>query len=186
MGIHLYFVHLHYIKSILNSTKQWNVKIHLPLAPIKIYDYYPHHLSLSINTRIRSWRLKKNYSVFLSFIGTHKVIYNFGYTMKKKLGPMCRQLFKDLGAWKRWAGWSFFLHIRTFKIKFGHTVNSSQKMLLSDYDHWLHTLYFYNNEPPKNKHFLILLSSLARNSQKLRLKRYFEILWVLFKKISVF
>ena len=44
----------------------------------------------------------------------------------------------------------------------------------------LTTLYFYNNEPSKNKHFLILLSSLARNSQEPRLKRIFEILWVLF------
>ena len=48
------------------------------------------------------------------------------------------------------------------------------------------TLYFYNNEPSKNKHFLILLSSLARYSQEPRLKRMFEILWVLFEKISVF
>ena len=48
------------------------------------------------------------------------------------------------------------------------------------------TLYFYNNEPSKNKHFLILLSSLARNSQEPKLKRIFEILWVLFEKISVF
>ena len=31
-------------------------------------------------------------------------------------------------------------------------------------------LYFYNNEPPKNKHFLIFLSSLARNSQEPKLK----------------
>ncbi len=50
----------------------------------------------------------------------------------------------------------------------------------------LYTLYFYNNEPSKNKHFLILLSSLARNSQEPKLKRIFEILWVLFEKISVF
>ena len=48
------------------------------------------------------------------------------------------------------------------------------------------TLYFYNNEPSKNKRFLILLSSLARYSQEPRLKRIFEILWVLFEKISVF
>ena len=48
------------------------------------------------------------------------------------------------------------------------------------------TLYFYNNEPSKNKHFLILLSNLARNSQEPKLKRIFEILWVLFEKISVF
>ena len=47
------------------------------------------------------------------------------------------------------------------------------------------TLSFYNNEPSKNKHFLILLSSLARNSQKLRLKRIFEILWVLFEKCAI-
>ena len=33
---------------------------------------------------------------------------------------------------------------------------------------------------------LILLSSLARYSQEPRLKRIFEILWVLFEKISVF
>ena len=44
------------------------------------------------------------------------------------------------------------------------------------------TLYFYNNEPSKNKHFLILLSSLARNSQEPKLKRIFEIPWVLFEK----
>ena len=37
------------------------------------------------------------------------------------------------------------------------------------------TLSFYNNEPSKNKHLLILLSSLARNSQKPKLKRIFEI-----------
>ena len=48
------------------------------------------------------------------------------------------------------------------------------------------TLYFYNNEPSKNKHFLILLSSLARNSQEPNTKRIFEILWVLFERISVF
>ena len=30
------------------------------------------------------------------------------------------------------------------------------------------TQYFYNNEPSKNKHFLILLSSLAKNSQAVR------------------
>ena len=45
-----------------------------------------------------------------------------------------------------------------------------------------HTLSFYNNEPSKNKHFLILLSSLARNSQEPKLKRIFEIPWVLFEK----
>jgi hypothetical protein len=39
-----------------------------------------------------------------------------------------------------------------------------------------YTLYFFNNEPSKNKHFLILLSSLARNSQEPKLKRIFEIL----------
>ena len=33
-----------------------------------------------------------------------------------------------------------------------------------------YTLSFYNNEPSKNKHFLILLSSLARNSQEPKLK----------------
>ena len=38
-----------------------------------------------------------------------------------------------------------------------------------------HTLYFCNNEASKNKHFLILLSSLARNSQEPKLKRIFEI-----------
>ena len=52
--------------------------------------------------------------------------------------------------------------------------------------HIVYTLYFYNNEPSKNKHFLVLLSSLARNSQEPKLKRIFEILWVLFEKISVF
>ena len=46
--------------------------------------------------------------------------------------------------------------------------------------------HIYNNEPSKNKHFLILLSSLARNSQEPKLKRIFVILWVLFEKISVF
>ena len=45
------------------------------------------------------------------------------------------------------------------------------KTLISTY-----TLYLYNNEPSKNKHFLILLSSLARDSQKPKLKRIFEIL----------
>ena len=44
------------------------------------------------------------------------------------------------------------------------------------------TLSFYNNEPSKNKHFLILLSSLARNSQEPKLKTIFEIPWVLFEK----
>ena len=44
------------------------------------------------------------------------------------------------------------------------------------------TLSFYNNESSKNKHFLILLSSLARNSQEHKLKRIFEIPWVLFEK----
>ena len=44
------------------------------------------------------------------------------------------------------------------------------------------TLSFYNNGPSKNKHFLILLSSLARNSQKPKLKRIFEIPGVLFEK----
>ena len=48
------------------------------------------------------------------------------------------------------------------------------------------TLYFYNKKPSKNKHFLILLSSLARNSCESKLKRIFEILWVLFEKMSVF
>ena len=48
------------------------------------------------------------------------------------------------------------------------------------------TLYFYNNEPSKNKHFLILLSSLVRYSQEPRLKKFFEILWVLFERILVF
>ena len=45
-----------------------------------------------------------------------------------------------------------------------------------------YTLSFYNNEPSKNKHFLILLSSPARNSQEPKLKRIFEIPWVLFEK----
>ena len=48
------------------------------------------------------------------------------------------------------------------------------------------TLYLYNNKPSKNKLFLILLSSHARYSQEPKLKRIFEILWVLFEKISVF
>ena len=47
------------------------------------------------------------------------------------------------------------------------------------------TLNFYNNEPSKNKHSKILLSSLARHSQEPKLKRIFKILWVLFEKISV-
>ena len=47
-------------------------------------------------------------------------------------------------------------------------------------------LHFYNNEPSKNKHYPIFLSSLARYSQEPRLKRIFEILWVLFEIISVF
>ena len=47
---------------------------------------------------------------------------------------------------------------------------------------FLDTLSFYNNEPSKNKHFLILLSSLSRNSQELKLKRIFEIPWVLLEK----
>ena len=50
----------------------------------------------------------------------------------------------------------------------------------------LYTLYFYNNEPSKKKHFLILISSLARNSQEPKLKRIFEIVWVLFENLSVF
>ena len=37
------------------------------------------------------------------------------------------------------------------------------------------TLSFYNNEPSKNKQFLILLSNLARNSQEHKLKRILEI-----------
>ena len=45
------------------------------------------------------------------------------------------------------------------------------------------TLFFYNNKPSKTKHFLILLSSLARNWQEPKLKRIFEIPWVLFEKI---
>ena len=36
------------------------------------------------------------------------------------------------------------------------------------------TLYFYNNEPSKNKHFLILFSSLARNSKEPILKISFQ------------
>ena len=48
------------------------------------------------------------------------------------------------------------------------------------------TLYFYNNEPSKNKHFPILLSSLARYLQEPKLERIFEISWVLFEKISIF
>ena len=47
------------------------------------------------------------------------------------------------------------------------------------------TLYFYNFEPSKNKHFLVLLSGLARDWYKPKLKRIFEILWDLFEKISV-
>ena len=39
------------------------------------------------------------------------------------------------------------------------------------------TLYFYNNEPSKNKHFLILLSSLARNSKEPKLKRIVSPFW---------
>ena len=48
------------------------------------------------------------------------------------------------------------------------------------------TLHFYNNEPSKNKHFLILPSSVARYSKEPILKRIFEILWVLFEKMLVF
>ena len=44
------------------------------------------------------------------------------------------------------------------------------------------TLSFYDNEPSKNMHFLILLPSLARNSQEPKFKRIFEIPWVLFEK----
>ena len=48
------------------------------------------------------------------------------------------------------------------------------------------TLSFCNIEPWKNKHFLILHSSLVRYSWENKLKMIFEILWVLFEKISVF
>ena len=75
------------------------------------------------------------------------------------------------------------IHRQTLSLRF----ETEWKLLLKQRQMiGLSTLYFYNNEPSKNKHFLILLSSLARNSQELRLKRIFEILWVLFEKISVF
>ena len=54
-----------------------------------------------------------------------------------------------------------------------------------DLDGMQFTLYFYNDELSKNKRFLTLLSSLARYSQKPRLKRIFEIMWVHSEKISV-
>ena len=44
------------------------------------------------------------------------------------------------------------------------------------------TLSFYHYEQSKNKHLLILLFSLASNSQEPKLKRIFEIPWVLFEK----
>ena len=53
---------------------------------------------------------------------------------------------------------------------------------LNPYTYRQSTLSFYNNEPSKNKHFLILLLSLARNSREHKLKRIFEIRWVLFEK----
>ena len=46
----------------------------------------------------------------------------------------------------------------------------------------LYTLYFYNNEPSKNKRFLILLSTLVRNSQESKLKIILEIPWVFWEK----
>ena len=48
-------------------------------------------------------------------------------------------------------------------------------VMLHDAYHGGYTLSFYNNEPSKNKHFLTLLSSLARNSQEPKLKIIFEI-----------
>ena len=56
---------------------------------------------------------------------------------------------------------------------------------LFGYSSWL-TLYFDNNEPSKNMHFLIWLSSLAKYSQEPRSKIILEILRVIFEKISAF
>ena len=48
------------------------------------------------------------------------------------------------------------------------------------------TLFFYKSEYQKQGQLLILFSRLARYSWEPKLKRIFEILWVLFEKISVF
>ena len=54
-------------------------------------------------------------------------------------------------------------------------LNMFQKKLAITLPQSTNTLSFYSNEPSKNKHFLIFLSSLARNSQEPKLKRIFEI-----------
>ena len=48
------------------------------------------------------------------------------------------------------------------------------------------TLLFYKFEYQKERHLLILLSMLARYSSEPKLKMIFEMLWVLFERISVF
>ena len=47
------------------------------------------------------------------------------------------------------------------------------------------TLSFYNNEPSKNKHFLILLSILARISQEPKLKKKLKSRESFLRKVSV-
>ena len=58
------------------------------------------------------------------------------------------------------------------------------ELLLIIHNIVIHTI-FSNNELSKNKHFLILLSSLARYTQDPKLKRIFEILWDLFEKSAI-
>ena len=75
----------------------------------------------------------------------------------------------------QWMGISYFPMRQTaenfskcfLSISISKTMQKTKKKKL--------TLSFYNNEPSKNKHFLILLSSLARNSQEPKLKIIFEI-----------
>ena len=79
------------------------------------------------------------------------------------------------------------MHLKSFAWNARHRIQAHVYNKISRHISWIEsTLYFYNNEPSKNKCFPILVFSLARYLQEPRLKRIFEILWVLFEKILVF
>ena len=55
-----------------------------------------------------------------------------------------------------------------------------------DFQCQIHTVLFkIINHQRSNKHFLILLCSLARYSQEPKMKKFFEILWVHFEKSAI-
>ena len=126
------------------------------------------------------WKSKK--ASFLSyvsclflviFLGCHRCLVSFSAQLSQKKYSYVKQATdaKSLLSYHMYCGKGGLKSESTGR--FSNCPKNVPKTILIYYIQY--TLSFYNNEPSKNKHFLILLYSLARNSQEPKLKRIFEI-----------